>query len=213
MPQSLIESLLSVLFPERCVGCARPGALFCESCRATLQPYSAQRSFQHPELDGVFIGFTFAGPLREAIHRFKYQRRRRCAGPLGTLLAAHVPPDLVAANPTIVPVPLHAARQAERGFNQAQALAEEVARTLNLPLMPAGLVRQRATEQQARLDARSRHANVRDAFAWERAGSPPERLILVDDVITTGATVAACAETLRRAGAREVYALALARSR
>lgn len=213
MSRSLVESFLSVLFPERCVGCARFGALFCESCRATLKPYAASRPLWHPELDGVFIGFTFGGPLREAIHQFKYQHRRRCAAPLGELLAAQMPPDLVATNATIVPVPLHSARQAERGFNQAEALAEEVARTLNLPLMHAGLVRQRATEQQAQLDARSRHANVRGAFAWQRAGPPPERLILVDDVITTGATAAACAEVLRRAGAREVYALALARSR
>ena len=212
MPRSLIESLLSVLFPERCVGCARLGALFCEGCRASLEPYAAQRPLQHLELDGINIGFVFEGPLREAIHQFKYQRRHRMAKPLGRLLAAQASPSF-AANAIIVPVPLHAARQRERGFNQAEILAEEVARALMLPVLREGLVRQRATEQQAHLDARQRRENVRGAFVWQGTAAPPKRVLLLDDVITTGATIGACAEALRRAGAREVYALALARSR
>ncbi len=212
MPQSFIESLLSTLFPERCVGCARLGALFCETCRAALRPYHLQRQLQQPELNGIDIGFVFEGPLREAIHQFKYQRRRRMAKPLGALLAAHVSPSF-AANATIVPVPLHATRQRERGFNQAEVLAREVARALMLPLLREGLVRQRATEQQAHLDARRRHENVSGAFVWQSTAAPPERVLLLDDVITTGATISACAAALRRAGTREVYALALARSR
>jgi ComF family protein len=109
-------------------------------------------------------------------------------------------------------VPLHADRLAERGFNQAEALARAVARGLRLPLISGPLVRVRATEQQAtQADSRARAENMRGAFAWQGA-PPPARLVLVDDVYTTGATMGACAEALRHAGAASVCGLALARS-
>jgi len=101
---------------------------------------------------------------------------------------------------------------AERGFNQAELLAREVARATGLPLIVGPLVRIRATRQQALLDITGRIENVTGAFVW-RGPPPPARVALVDDVLTTGATVNACAQAVRAGGARDVYALALARSR
>lgn len=209
--RGLLDAFLALLFPDRCAGCARFGALFCPSCRAALAPYPGTLRRMPAGLADVRIAYIFQSPLREAVHQLKYRRVRRVAEPLGLLMAEHVVARPVAAD-AVLAIPLHAARLAERGFNQAEALAREIACLLDLPLIENGLARVRATEQQARLDARARAENMRGAFAW-RGAAPPRRLLLVDDVLTTGATMGACALALRDAGAEAVYGLALARSR
>lgn len=209
--RGLLDALLKLLFPDRCAGCRKLGGLLCGACRAALVPYpGGDRRAPPASLSDVQIAFLFKSPLREAIHQLKYRRVQRMAQPLGELLAAHVCGPAATAD-AVLAIPLHAARLRERGFNQAEALASEVARALRRPLVGDQLIRTRATEQQAHLDARARAANMRDAFAWHGA-PPPRRLILVDDVYTTGATMGACAEALRAAGAEAVYGLALARS-
>ena len=208
--RSILESFLTTLFPDRCGGCARLGELLCERCRGALMPYPRDPERFPASLDGVRVAFVFASPLREVVHQFKYRRVRRLAQPLGRLMAGHLAARPIAID-AVLPVPLHPQRLAERGFNQAEALAQEVAQALGRPLV-RGLERTRATGQQAHLDARQRADNVRGAFCW-RAAAPPGRLLIVDDVLTTGATIGACAEALREAGAESVYGLALARSR
>ena len=207
---ALFEALLATLFPDRCGGCSGLGDLLCQSCRAALTPYPRDPERLPASLDGVRVAFVFAGPLREAVHQFKYRRVQRLAQPLGRLMAAHLAARPLAID-AVLPVPLHHGRLAERGFNQAEALAMEVARAIDRPLV-RGLERMRVTEQQAHLDARQRADNVRGAFRWA-AATPPRRLLIVDDVLTTGATIGACADALREAGAEAVYGLALARSR
>jgi ComF family protein len=209
--RSLLDAFLALLFPDRCAGCARLGSLFCANCRATLAPYPRSLRQMPAGLSDLRIAYVFQSPLREAVHQLKYRKQRRVAEPLGLLMAEHIVAQPVAAD-AVLAIPMLAARLAERGFNQAEELAREVARLLDLPLLDKGLVRVRATEQQARLDARARAENMRDAFKWH--GSPPAgRLLLVDDVLTTGATLGACAVALRAAGAQDIYGLALARSR
>lgn len=210
--QTLLDALLKLLFPERCAGCRQLGDLFCRMCRTALVPYPGDDRRAPPaSLRSVHIAFLFQSPLREAIHQLKYRRVQRVAQPLGALLAEHVTGRLLETN-AVLAIPLHAARMAERGFNQAEALAREVACSLRQPLITNQLIRTRATEPQAHLDARARAENMRDAFSWQGA-PPPRRVLLVDDVYTTGATMAACAEALRAAGAEAVDGLALARSR
>lgn len=208
---SLLERLLALLFPDRCAGCGRLGSLFCPGCQARLVPYPADGRQPPASLETVHVAYTFQSPLREAVHQLKYRRVRRMARPLGELLAAHAL-DRCRDVEAVLAIPLHRERLAERGFNQAEALAGEVARMLRIPLLGAGLVRTRATQQQAKLDARARAENMRDAFRWEGA-PPPRRVLIVDDIYTTGATMGACAEALRSGGAAAVYGLALARSR
>lgn len=208
----LLEQLLRLLFPDRCVGCGRLGALFCPACSAVLRAYPGGMRHQPEDLTQVAIVYLFEGPLRAAVHALKYRRIRRVAQPLGGLLAAGMPPELRSAD-LLVPVPLHAERLAERGFNQAAELAAEVSRGTGIRLNADALRRTRDTGHQASLDARSRRENVRDAFAWQGASSAPRHIVLVDDVLTTGATAGACAAVLRAAGATRVDVLALARSR
>jgi ComF family protein len=159
--------------------------------------------------------------MRAAIHALKYGRRAAVARPLGRLLAeaggrltaaaggAGEPGHVVDA---IVPVPLHPARAAERGFNQAELLAAPCARLWGVPLLTGALARIRPTRPQTELDAAARRANVAGAFGVSRPGEVKgRRLLLVDDVMTTGATVAAAARALRAAGAQPPGVLVLAR--
>ncbi|GIW91929.1 MAG: amidophosphoribosyltransferase [Pirellulaceae bacterium] len=199
--------MIGWLFPDYCAGCGRlTGELFCANCRALLRPYPP---FPPPTgLTAARVAFRYEGGLAHAIHRLKYGHRRRIARPLGDLLAAAAGPLDADA---LIAVPLHPTRLRERGFNQAAELAARLQRPGAPPLID-GLARVRATNQQARLEAPARTANVAGAFVWVGPTPPPPRIILIDDVLTTGATLAACAAALRTAGAHSVSALALARS-
>jgi ComF family protein len=151
----------------------------------------------------------YEGVLRSAIHALKYDRRRSVALRLARLASERCASIFDGAD-LIVPVPLHARRRWARGFNQAH----EIARHLPLPLRPA-LRRTRHTPSQAALTGSSRARNVKDAFAgrlFARRGLMGSAVVLVDDVSTTGATLAACAEVLRDLGARDVRALTVART-
>lgn len=212
MLHQALTSLLSLLFPERCAGCRALGATFCARCRGALECYPDDGRCPPEHLRSIWVAYVFEGPLREAVHQLKYRARRRVAAPLGALLADRLATSVPAAC-AVVPIPLHPERMEARGYNQAEELARAFARATSLPLRTEGIVRVRATEQQARLNARQRRENTRDAFAWRGAAPPPDRVLLLDDVLTTGATMSACAAALLAAGAREVYGVALARSR
>lgn len=156
----------------------------------------------------------FHGLVRDALHAIKYGGEQRLAGPLGAAVARRwarvgVGTDVVAH------VPVHADRARQRGYDQAELIGRSAARELGLPHVPA-LVRQRATIAQFELDRGRRATNVRDAFAVHpgfAASLAGRWVLLVDDVVTTGATLSACATTLRRVGVRGVSAVAVARER
>ena len=206
------SALLDLLFPPRCAGCKQRGTWLCVPCLAAVPPLGAPlRHDATPALDWLGAAYIFTGAIRGAIHRFKYQRERARAGHLGALLVPlldRLPPDTA---PHLLPVPLAAARLRERGYNQAEALARVAAAASGLPL-GAGLVRTRATRPQVGLDRVARRENVRDAFAWDAAARPHPQLLLIDDVLTSGATANECAAILKAAGAQWVGLLAIARA-
>ncbi len=213
---TLIDQILDFVFPPRCAACPRRGALLCSACCAScrLVPDSANQE-QHRRLASPFLASTagayiFEGPVREAIHLLKYHRRTHVAMPLGDLLARYLlaHPLIVDA---IVPVPLHPDRLRLRGYNQAALLGQRLAQQIGVPLLDRHVLRVRHTGQQADLNRAERRANVEAAFAWRSARRPPPRILVIDDVLTTGATVDAVAQALHVAGARTVHALALAR--
>jgi ComF family protein len=162
-------------------------------------------------LDWLGAAYVFTGAIRGAIHRFKYQRERARAEHLGALLVPLLGQLPHGTAPHLLPVPLAAARLRERGYNQSEALARVVAAASGLP-RDAGLVRTRATRPQVGLDRVARRENVRDAFAWGGTTAPYPQLLLIDDVLTTGATANECAAILKAAGARWVGLLAVARA-
>lgn len=220
------QAVLDLLFPPRCQVCGAPdGFPLCGKCWRSFPRLSAPvcqvcgRPLRGPP-DLVFTCVRcrhrrdpvrvrafgrYEGRLRDAVHALKYRGRLALAEPLGRGLA-----EVVAADPVLssadaaVPVPLHPRRHARRGFNQA----EELARYLGRPVRTA-LVRVRDTPSQTELDEDERRRNVRGAFAV-RGSVRGLRVVLVDDVVTTGSTLAECAAVLRAAGAAHVGAVAVA---
>lgn len=177
----------------------------CALCRNGLRGFDAAYSFG-----------AYEGVLRELIHLYKYGRIRTLARPLGSLLVAALPRD--EKFDAVTPVPLHWRRQWQRGFNQSEILAREIARRCGIPMVKA-LRRVRSTAAQASLSNTGRRRNVAAAFACRRFARTAKnggsvrgrRILLIDDVMTTGSTAAACALALKRAGASRVALLTVAR--
>ena len=177
------------------------GGHLCGLCRLAPPAFDVARSFG-----------AYEGDLRRLIHLLKYDGMR----PLAKALAAKMAPvaPRVGTVELVVPVPLHRSRRWSREFNQAELLARELSRLVGIPCRPGGLRRVRSTPPQAGLSHRQRRENVRGAFAAADAACiKGRRVLLVDDVMTTGATLDACARVLKAAGARYVGSLTLARAK
>jgi ComF family protein len=217
-----VAALLDLLLPPSCPGCGLEGELLCRTCRRALErrlgePPGAPVGLPVPLPDGLVQlewCASFTGPARKALHALKYDGEQRLAGPLGELLAARWARAGVAGD-VLVPVPIHPDRRRERGFNQAALLARATGRNLRVPVVEA-LMRGQATDAQFGLGRRARQENVGRAFVITRPGRAAVAgrwVVLIDDVVTTGATLAACAAALSAAGARAVAGLAVARER
>ena len=225
------QYLLDVLFPPRCARCKKSGHVLCPSCLAMIEPlrpplcrmcctplpknnFCRRCSSQPLQLNGLRIASNYQEPLRSYIHMFKYDGNRRLGVPLGALLAQTYKTYRMQAD-CIIPVPLHPKREQERGYNQAQVLAQVCATHLSLPIYTSLLQRIRPTSSQVHLSWQDRQQNVLAAFQCDQARAKREiahrRIVIIDDVCTTGSTLAACAAPLFRAGASEVWGLTLAR--
>jgi ComF family protein len=201
----IAHAVRDVLLAPRCAGCGEPGAWFCVACRDLCDPIALSGAVP------VRGAGAYAGPLRAAIHRLKYGGERGLADDLGALVALEVARDLAGgvAIDTVVAVPLHPTRAASRGYDQAALLAAVVASRTGLPLRPA-LRRVRQSRPQVELDRAARAANVRGAFVSEASSLRRLAVALVDDVATTGATIADAVAAARAAGARSVRAYVVA---
>ena len=209
-----------MVLPAACAGCGRYGATLCRTCVAGLRAPAADGDrFLAPD-PGVVVGdalelavaaFAYEGALRCALARLKYGSAARVAGPLAERAAGRLRKLAAVAGPAVaVPVPIHPDRLRERGYNQAALLAERLGGAARLPMAEL-LVRRRATTRQHRLDRAARLRNLRDAFAVRPGARAPPVVILVDDILTTSATLEACAAVLRDAGAARVLGFAVAR--
>ena len=212
---------LDAALPASCVGCQAEGPPICEACQPALDSRLAAPA-------GVPIGMPgeipvpllqldwcapFHGVVRDALHAIKYQGEQRLAVPLGKAIARRWVRVGVGAE-IVTHVPVHKARARQRGYDQAELIARAAAKAIGLPHATL-LTRERATIAQFDLDRRRRATNVKGAFAMHRRAPPVvgRWILLVDDVTTTGATLAACAVALRDAGALGVSAMTVARER
>lgn len=218
---------LDFALPQDCLLCAAPAAgdLLCAACADEL-PRLAQsrcprcalpapggevcgRCQRHPpHFDRLLAVFPYAFPIDRMLQQLKYGHQLALAAWFGERLlplAERLAADL------IVPLPLHPERMTARGFNQAIEIARPLARATGLPLDTAICTRQRATPPQEGLNLRERRRNLRNAFACN-ATLAGMHVLLVDDVVTSGATIGECARTLRLHGAREISVLAVART-
>ena len=205
----MLSTLLDVLAPRECAACGlalEASGAFCGACGVV-------RAVGPHEIAGVplLAAGAYEPPLSLAIGRFKFERHSELAATLGALLAEPVARLALAPEDVCAGVPLHPRRLAERGFDQAALLAGALARTAGARFAPRLLERERATDQQARLGRGERAANVRGAFRM-RDRPPRGRVVLVDDVVTTGATLEACIEVLRASGTEVSAVVVLART-
>lgn len=224
---SLLQLLLALFYPERCVFCrernlegnALPGV--CGTCFAGLpMPETCCEWCGHPRAEPDAANCPacrecrysfrrtcavshYRGDVKKAIHRFKYGGRQELAGPLGKLMALRVSQRNWLPFDAVVPVPLHPERLLSRGYDQALLLAQVVGSELNLPVMRL-LVRARDTTSQTRLNAAERWENVNGVFQIAENTAIPPRILLVDDLLTTGATAHYASQALLAAGAGEV---------
>jgi len=237
--KGFIGSLFDILFPEACRICGervreQDGLPICRDCWEKLElitppfcticgmPFVSRDGISHPCSScekkpprfkiARAVG-KYTGPLREAIIEFKYKGRRSIAGKLGKMMA-----DMVGRDPgfgdveLVIPVPLHRSRMRERGFNQSELLAREIGRELGIPVDTSSLIRAKRTTSQVGLGMEERRKNVAGAFEVLRSESIDGRsLLLVDDVMTTGATVNECSKALMKEGAKSVSVAVLAR--
>ncbi len=223
-----LAALLDLLFPPRCPACGEPSlpgpaGPFCAVCREALLPVPAgcRRCgmpgpddpcgaclARPPAFDEVRAGGLFGGPLADGIHAFKYRGRPALAAPLARWLWRRLG---VPAGAVVVSVPLGRRRRRERGYDQAALLADALARAAGVERRRTALRRIRETLPQVGRDRASRARNVAGAFAAgaEVAGRD---VVLIDDVVTTGATADDCARALKAAGARTVSVVSLARA-
>ena len=218
----LVSGALDLALPASCSGCGREGRALCATCLPSLDarlglpggtPIGLPADIPSPLLQLEWCA-PYAGPVRGALHDLKYSGERRLAEPLGQAIARRWARVGVGAD-LVVPVPVHADRERRRGYDQAALIAAVAATHLRLPSARA-LERRRATVAQFELGRGERASNVAGAFAVGRAGEGlvgGRWVLLVDDVVTTGATLAACGEALIRAGALAVSAIAVARER
>jgi ComF family protein len=208
----LLDLLADILAPARCGACDVPvarRAVFCAACASTTE-----RPLPPARDPRALAAFVYGGALARAITRFKYEGRPDLARPLGDLLwSAMAPQASELRGSVIVPVPLHATRLAERGYNQAALLANRVAWRLGAKVRATALARTRDTPRQATLDRTDRLSNVTQAFHVREPRAVAGRaVLLVDDVRTTGSTLRACMAALTQAGAASVRTAVLAQA-
>jgi ComF family protein len=203
-----LARVLDVLLPARCAACGLAAGVFCAACEASLSALQGiARAAGGPMPPVVALG-SYDGLLRSAVLAIKFRGARSAATRLGDWLAPLVRWEVAA----IVAVPLHPRRLRERGYNQAREIARGIAAVRRVPLVDGALVRIKSTAPQSGLDLANRGKNVAGAFgSTPRAGALDGKpVLLVDDVVTTGATARACAATLRSAGAGDIYLAAVA---
>ena len=230
LPQltKLRGAVVGFLFPERCVGCGKEGDFICRLCQQSLlqitlpacpkcgRPQTDGKLCSdctdwQAKIDGIRSPFRFDGAIRQAIYELKYHNLRAIATPLAELLQQYLITNPIPAE-ILVPVPLHRKRLRERGYNQSGLLARELSKLINLPTIGDCLIRQRYAPPQARTsNVEERRSNIYDAFACLDWRLRDKRVLLIDDVATSGATLDACAKALKTAGASLVWGLVMAR--
>jgi len=231
MLNTILKSALNIIIPPACHICGGAADDYiCANCKQGINfilgavcticglPFISKESSPHmcgecikkkPRFSMARSIAEYNGVLLDAIHRFKYNAKTSLAKPLALLMAEKLP--LNSYN-VIVPVPLHKKRLKERGFNQSLLLAKEISRKQNVPVDYLNLKRLRYTEPQINLKGEERLKNIKDAFAVENARVfKNQKILLIDDVYTTGATVVECSKVLKKAGAKGVFVLTLAR--
>jgi ComF family protein len=212
----LWTTLLDLIYPPKCPVCRGAVDSHGAWCGHCLAPVMAAREVSMAEhrlhaLDACYVICDYTGGLKRLIHDMKFRRAERYAVQLAWLLEQGVKPKWVVGADTVIPVPLHAARQAERGYNQTERIFKTWTDTQGLCWLDNSMERLRATVPQWELTLAERRKNIKGAFGCTRPELVKDKhIIVVDDIFTSGITMEECAKILKQAGAASVRGLALA---
>ena len=220
---ALVQSglLWDFFFPPVCNLCEHPLAkgdlLFCGRCWDNCEVARASDLPSFKSVDRCAAAFLMhhrpEDPVRAIVHSLKYDGRRILAGSISQRWARCFPSDLLHEDAVWIPVPQYWARRLQRGFNQSLLLAKGLQKELGIAIETRLLYRIKHTRSQTRLTPAQRRANVRGAFRVSKKRPVPDSIVLIDDVITTGATMEECARTLKKAGAKWIGAVAFAKAK
>lgn len=233
-PQKNISSIynffLDLIFPRHCVGCQKEGVWFCQKCkdkiiyiktpacpkcgRISENGRYCQKCQKEFFLKGVLVSAHYEeGPLKEAIHTFKYDGIYHLKTDLGKILITTLSSRWNKKDTTIIPVPLHKTRKGERGYNQASLMSQEINKYLGFEICDNKLKRIRYTKPQVKFNLKDRTKNIQNSFFWSGKDELKGKFILLlDDVFTTGSTLNECAKELKlKAKVKEVWGLVLAK--
>lgn len=235
MPESLAYRVyklywrsLDWIYPPKCAGCGRVGSAWCAECEHGAIPTGRMRcpicgvpqitkqicyqcKASHPHYTALHSWALYQGKVRQAIHQLKYKRNISLGMALSIPMIKQLE-NLDWSFDMIISVPLSLARLAERGYNQSSLLARPIAYYFRSPFIPQALRRHKDTPSQVAVSFSSREENVKGAFLAEHEIVRDKTILLIDDVITSGATMNSCATALKQADAREVYGLSFARA-
>ena len=238
--KKLLEFILDMLFPKFCVNCGREGTYLCQDCFSLIDIFRQQHCpFCYPPkptadgktcpscqrrkyLNGLFCAASYDNYIvKNLINQFKYEPYvKEMSKPISFLIAAHF---INLENPyfleesrredfILIPVPLHIKKMKQRGYNQAEEIGKEVSKLLKVPLINNVLVKIKETPSQTELTKEEREKNILGTFLCRNTESVKnKKIFLIDDVFTTGSTMEECALTLKRAGAKEVWGITVAR--
>lgn len=224
--RSIFGKVTDWIYPPSCVSCEKPGKLICDDCLSKLpavgkhfcsrcgkplkpRHYCRLCGISEFHFQAARAPYLYEGPVSAMIRKLKYHNAMDLAPILADLLADYWKEVRWTAD-VIIPVPLSAGRQMQRGYNQSELIAKAFGKTVGIPCDTRALMKQRDTAQQARLNAEERHANLKGAFAAEPQLVTGKQILLLDDVMTTGSTFSECSDVLLRSGAQSVFCLSVA---
>jgi len=220
MLDSIIKNVSDFLFPKECVGCDSLGTWLCSDC---LENIPVRTSIEQPRIrhqdyiDKVYVASFYSNKtLQQTIDLYKYHYHEKLAAPLSQLLFKFINTNKLKNkwhNAHLIALPLHRRRFLERGFNQSYLLADRLAKKYGWPIIDDNLMRLNYTKHQTLLDHDARQANIKDVFSIDKTNDLiGKRILLIDDIVTTGASLNEAARVLRLAGAVKIWGLVLAKN-
>ena len=219
LPEKFTNFLLELFFPKFCFGCQKEGNYLCPDCKSTLEISRSHEICSSQNLKDLYCALDYRNPLlKNLIQKFKYEPFVKELSPtLSSLIIEHL--QLLDNKPsfkdfTIIPVPLEKRKLKGRGFNQAEEISKELSSFLAIPLIPNCLIKTKETIPQVELTTETRKENIKGTFSYQHPELVKEKkILLVDDVYTTGSTMEEAARVLREAGAKEIIGIVIARAR
>jgi len=213
---NIAESILKIIYPDKCIVCHKIISEACDlgicrNCINDFYIFTGEICRSNFDRNNGFSMFLYTKPIKEIIHKFKYNDCGYYAKVMGIKMGEFLLKQNIFSCDFIIPVPIHWRRERERGFNQAEIMAKEISKILKVTMLSDILIRIKDTKPQFGLNTESRINNIKDAFEVTKPNKfPGKDILIIDDIYTTGSTIHECIRIIKNCGARNVYYFTLA---